>query len=180
MNIDAMDHAGLNIINLERSAAWYQDVLGFDVVHKWTHTWLVARDSMRLGLFERPEAQPVDDLDNKIAITHIAYHTDPLGLLDVQTSLMERAIDFQLVACRAQHSAGFFAPQECVTPAQFSPFDPCLRPSCDRFCLGLVNSCAMKAASPIPVPWEKSANDSATFIVVPNAATPLRQDIGAS
>src|SRR5207302_9308030 len=50
MDIDTRDHAGLNVTNVERSAAWYHDILGFELVHKFTHTWMVGRGSMRLGL----------------------------------------------------------------------------------------------------------------------------------
>jgi len=49
-------------------------------------------------------------LDNKIAITHIAYHTDPLGLLAAQTFLADRKIDFQLVDTGIAYSVFFNDP----------------------------------------------------------------------
>ena len=73
MDVRLIDHVGINVRNLEASAAWYERVFGTTIVHKFTHTWLIGAGSFRLGLFHRPDATPVEDLDDRIAITHVAF-----------------------------------------------------------------------------------------------------------
>ena len=94
MDIQVIDHVGLNVTNLERSAEWYQRVLGFELVHKWKTTWMIGRGPMRLGLFWRPEGTPVENLDNRIAITHVAFLTDALGFESAQTELQKLGVPF--------------------------------------------------------------------------------------
>ena len=67
------DHVGINIRNLQKSADWYKNVLGFHVLHKWKTTWMVGNKTMKIGLFQRPDAKKIDSLDNTIAITHFAF-----------------------------------------------------------------------------------------------------------
>jgi catechol-2,3-dioxygenase len=73
MNFIAIDHVAVSVKSLEESFKWYSQVLGFQLFHKFTRTWMVERGGMKIGLMRRPDAQPVDDLDNKIAIQHFAF-----------------------------------------------------------------------------------------------------------
>jgi hypothetical protein len=43
---------------------------------KWKTTWMVGNDSMRIGLFWRPQAAKIANLDNKTVIEHVAFLTD--------------------------------------------------------------------------------------------------------
>ena len=95
MDIQFIDHAGINVKDLERSAQWYQRVLGLESIHKWKTTWMVGRDKIRLGLFLRTAATPVEDLDNRIAITHLAFVTDADGFLAAQAELGSLGISFE-------------------------------------------------------------------------------------
>ncbi len=95
MDITIIDHVAINITDLNRSADWYARVMGYEIIHKWTTTWMVGKGSMRLGLFQRPTATPVDDLDNKIAITHVAFLTDAEGFERVQEKLKELGVPFE-------------------------------------------------------------------------------------
>ena len=92
--IQHMDHVGINVTDLERSADWYQKVLGFTIFHKWKTTWMVSRGDMHLGLFLRPNAKKIDDLDNTLAITHFAYATDDKGLKEAQDRLTKLGVQF--------------------------------------------------------------------------------------
>jgi lactoylglutathione lyase len=94
MYLKHIDHAGLNVTDLARSSNFYLRVFDFEIVHKFTRTWLVGRGNMRLGLFHRPEAKPIDDLDNKIAITHIAFETNKRGFKKAQEELKALGIPF--------------------------------------------------------------------------------------
>lgn len=89
-----MDHVGINVTNLQRSADWYQEALGFTIFHKWKTTWMISRGDMHLGLFLRPNAKKIDDLDNTLAITHFAYATDDKGFREAQDRLTKLGIKF--------------------------------------------------------------------------------------
>jgi catechol 2,3-dioxygenase-like lactoylglutathione lyase family enzyme len=94
MHLSHIDHAGLNVTDLQRSSDWYCRVFGFEVIHKFTRTWMVGRNLMRLGLALRPEAQPVDDLDNKVAISHLAFQVDANGFEEAQRQLTGLCVPF--------------------------------------------------------------------------------------
>lgn len=78
--IQRMDHVGINVTDLQRSANWYERVLGFTIFHKWQTTWMLSRQGMHLGLLMRPTAQKIGDIDNTLAITHFAHATDAPGV----------------------------------------------------------------------------------------------------
>jgi catechol 2,3-dioxygenase-like lactoylglutathione lyase family enzyme len=94
VTIDRMDHVGINVTNLQRSADWYQRVLGFTIFHKWQTTWMIARGDMHIGLFLRPKAFKINDIDNTLAITHFAFDTDEKGFEQAQATLRQLGIKF--------------------------------------------------------------------------------------
>ena len=73
MNLQAIDHVAVSVKSLEDSFRWYSQVLGFQLFHKFTRTWMIERDGLKIGLMHRADAQPVQDLDNQIAIQHFAF-----------------------------------------------------------------------------------------------------------
>lgn len=92
--IQRMDHVGINVTDLQRSADWYQKALGFGIFHKWKTTWMIRRGDMRIGMFLRPNAKKINDLDNTLAITHFAYSTDDKGFKEAQERLTRLGIKF--------------------------------------------------------------------------------------
>jgi catechol 2,3-dioxygenase-like lactoylglutathione lyase family enzyme len=42
---------------------------------------------MKIGLFERPNAATIDDLDDKIAFQHLAFHVSPDSFIEAQIYL---------------------------------------------------------------------------------------------
>jgi catechol 2,3-dioxygenase-like lactoylglutathione lyase family enzyme len=95
MNLERIDHVGLNVRDLVTSAEFYRRVLGFVVVHKWATTWMVGTDTMRLGLFQRPRSSPLCDIDNTIAITHVAFRTDAASFSAAQAELRRLGVAFE-------------------------------------------------------------------------------------
>ena len=93
-SIQRMDHVGINVTDLQRSADWYEKVLGFTIFHKWKTTWMISRADMHIGLFLRPSAKKIDDLDNTLAITHFAYATDAKGFQEAQDKLKKLGVKF--------------------------------------------------------------------------------------
>lgn len=92
--IQRMDHVGINVTDLQRSADWYERVLGFTIFHKWQTTWMLSRQDMHLGLFLRPDAQKIGNLDNALAITHFAYVTDAQGFQEAEEKLKKLGVKF--------------------------------------------------------------------------------------
>jgi catechol-2,3-dioxygenase len=92
VKLDYLDHFAITVTNLEISFAWYQKTLGFEMFHKWETTWMIARGQMRVGLFQRPTATKIDDLDQKLAIQHVAFNVTPEALLEAQIELQGLSI----------------------------------------------------------------------------------------
>src|SRR5437868_2208885 len=76
MELSGLDHFAVNVKDLDRSTKWYQDVFGFSVLKKWNTTTMVGRGNMKVGLFYRPKASNVSDIDNTIVISHVAFLID--------------------------------------------------------------------------------------------------------
>jgi catechol 2,3-dioxygenase-like lactoylglutathione lyase family enzyme len=94
IELQGLDHVGINVADLERSAAFYNRVLGFQIFHKWKTTWMIERAAMRIGLFQRPLAQTIEDIDNTIAITHFAFLTSAAGFAAAQKQLTALGVNF--------------------------------------------------------------------------------------
>ena len=79
----------------ERSAQWYHDIFGFELLQKFTRTWLVGRGSCNLGLTELPNGHPIEKLDTRIAIQHIAFHVEPNDFASAVQALRDLKIPFE-------------------------------------------------------------------------------------
>jgi hypothetical protein len=73
-NISTFHHVAMTVRDGAKSAQWYREVFGFELVQKFTRAWLVGKGSCNLGLTELPNGHPVEELNAKIAIHHIAFH----------------------------------------------------------------------------------------------------------
>ena len=87
MQLDFIDHFAISVKNLQTSFDWYQKVFGFEMFHQWKTTWLIQSGSMKIGLFERPNAATIDDLDNRIAFQHLAFHVSAEQFIAAQIEL---------------------------------------------------------------------------------------------
>ena len=94
MRLDYIDHFAISIKNLQASADWYKQVLGFDIFHRWKTTWMLQRENMKIGLFERPQAGTIDNLDQKIAFQHLAFHVSADEFIDAQVQLGNLGIQY--------------------------------------------------------------------------------------
>ncbi len=94
MDLRLIDHVALNVRDLQTSSDWYGRVFGFTEVHRWKTTRMIGKGAIRLGLFERPKAVAIGDLDQTITITHVAFLTDRDGLNEAQEVLRSLGIPF--------------------------------------------------------------------------------------
>lgn len=76
ITINNIDHFGIHVTDLEVSANWYANVFDFKILHKWTTTWMVGKGNTKIGLFLRKSAIPVQNIDEKVLISHIAFAVD--------------------------------------------------------------------------------------------------------
>jgi catechol 2,3-dioxygenase-like lactoylglutathione lyase family enzyme len=94
-NISRFHHVAMTVRDGEKSAQWYRDVFGFELVQKFTRTWLVGRGDCNLGLTQLPKGRRVKELDAKIAIQHIAFHVEPDDFASTVQGLRDLGIPFE-------------------------------------------------------------------------------------
>jgi len=94
MELQRIDHIGLNVRDLATSFNFYRRIFGFEIIHRWKTTWMVDNETIRLGLFQRPLATPVCNIDDAISITHVAFRTDATGFESAQHELKRLGIAF--------------------------------------------------------------------------------------
>jgi catechol 2,3-dioxygenase-like lactoylglutathione lyase family enzyme len=94
-NVSSFHHVAMTVRDGAQSAQWYHQVFGFELVQKFTRTWLVGRGSCNLGLTELPNGHPVEELNAKIAIQHIAFHVEPDEFASAVQALKDLGIPFE-------------------------------------------------------------------------------------
>src|ERR1700722_5177937 len=94
-NISRIHHVAMTVRDGARSAEWYHRVFGFQLIEKFTRTWLVGSNTCSLGLFQLPVGRPVENLDQHIAIQHIAFHVEPNDFEKAVGALTDLGIPFE-------------------------------------------------------------------------------------
>jgi catechol 2,3-dioxygenase-like lactoylglutathione lyase family enzyme len=69
-------HVAVTVRDGARAAEWYHRVFGFELIQKFTKTWLVGDENCKIGLTELPTGTSVEHLDQRIAIQHTAFHIE--------------------------------------------------------------------------------------------------------
>ncbi|MES0151778.1 VOC family protein [Mesorhizobium sp. M0012] len=92
MELVGLDHYAINVRDLQRSADWYQLAFGFGILHKWNSTWMVGRGNMKVGLFLRPTAPDIGDVQTVITIQHVAFLVDGDKFADSKAHLINSGI----------------------------------------------------------------------------------------
>jgi len=112
--IDTLDHVALSVRDLERSARWYADVLGFKRLHegKWNGIPIfVGNDAAAVALFPASEEIGSASVDHAAVRTlHFAFRTDRENFLRAQDELKKRAISFEFQDHEISHSIYFRDP----------------------------------------------------------------------
>jgi catechol-2,3-dioxygenase len=95
LDLVGLDHYAINIVDLQRSADWYEHALGFRILHKWNTTWMIGRGNIKVGLFLRPNASPQPDVDATILIQHVAFLVDGDKFSSAHQNLVAKGIQVQ-------------------------------------------------------------------------------------
>jgi len=111
--IEALDHVALSVRDLERSARWYADVLGFKRQHEgmWDGTPIfVGNGYAAIALFPARDKGGSTSHDAAVRMLHFAFRADRENFLRAQDELKQRAIPFDFQDHEISHSIYFRDP----------------------------------------------------------------------
>jgi catechol 2,3-dioxygenase-like lactoylglutathione lyase family enzyme len=95
MELEALDHVGLTVIDVARSVRWYQEVLGLRRAHQ--EVWgdfpaVLEANGSGVALFPRDAGDPPPPADR---LRHVAFRTSQQGLEAAKAELRARGIEFE-------------------------------------------------------------------------------------
>jgi catechol-2,3-dioxygenase len=113
MNLQAIDHVAISARDVERSAQWYVDVLGFERQHDgvWNTPVFVGRNDAAVAIFPiRRSDDSKESSPAPIRVLHFAFKTDHAGFLAAQQELKKKNIPFEFHDHHISHSIYFHDP----------------------------------------------------------------------
>jgi catechol 2,3-dioxygenase-like lactoylglutathione lyase family enzyme len=116
MQLEGIDHVALAVRDVERSAQWYVEVLGFE--RRYEGVWngiptFIGKGGTAIALFpirhrdSRPAARAVE-----IGMLHLAFRADRKNFLIAQNELKRRGIAFEFQDHEISHSIYFRDPDD--------------------------------------------------------------------
>ena len=114
MELEGIDHVALIVRDVERSANWYIEVLGFERLHE--RMWdgiptFIGKGSTAIALFPiRNNDSKSATRTSKIRMLHLAFRADHDGFLAAQEELKKRGIKFEFQDHEISHSIYFADP----------------------------------------------------------------------
>jgi catechol 2,3-dioxygenase-like lactoylglutathione lyase family enzyme len=114
MNLEVIDHVALSVRDVERSAQWYVDVLGFERQHDdvWNgYPVFVGKNDAAIALFPiRKKEKTASSGSSPVRVLHFAFRTTRKDFLAAQEELRQRGIDFEFQDHEISHSIYFADP----------------------------------------------------------------------
>jgi catechol-2,3-dioxygenase len=111
LKIDAIDHVALAVRDVERTAQWYADVLGFKREHEGMWKGIpvfIGNGAAAIALFPaRDEAGSMSADRAAVRTLHFAFRADRENFLHAQDELKKRAIPFDFQDHEISHSIYF-------------------------------------------------------------------------
>jgi catechol 2,3-dioxygenase-like lactoylglutathione lyase family enzyme len=112
MELEGIDHVAVGVRDIERSAKWYIEVLGFERLHEgaWNGVpTFVGKGNTGLALFPaRYEAKPSSH--REIRMLHLAFRANRENFLAAQRELEKCGIKFEFQDHEISHSIYFRDP----------------------------------------------------------------------
>ena len=96
IEIEGIDHVALSVRDVEHSARWYIDLLGFE--HRWPGMWdgmptFIGKGTTALALFPLQGGAEVSR--RGVRMLHLAFRTTRAGFVTAQHDLEQRGIAFE-------------------------------------------------------------------------------------
>ena len=114
MQLEGIDHVALSVTDVERTAQWYIEVLGFEHRHK--DVWggvptFIGKGTTALALFPlRSNARSTPNTAAPIRMLHLAFRATRQNFLRAQEELKRRGIEFEFQDHDISHSIYFHDP----------------------------------------------------------------------
>lgn len=114
MQLEGIDHVALGVRDIERSAKWYIEVLGFERFHEgmWNGVpTFIGKGNTGIALFPASaNARSGPSTSRDIQILHLAFRADWENFLAAQRELEKRGIKFEFQDHEIAHSIYFSDP----------------------------------------------------------------------
>src|SRR2546430_17197071 len=99
MELDGIDHVAVGVRDIERSAKWYIEVLGFERLHEdmWNGVpAFIGKGNTGTALVPaRPNAQSNATIHLNIRMLQLPFHTDRVHFLAAEREFEKRDIKFE-------------------------------------------------------------------------------------
>jgi catechol 2,3-dioxygenase-like lactoylglutathione lyase family enzyme len=112
MQLEGIDHIAMGVRDVERSAKWYIDVLGFERLHEGT--WggvptFIGKGNTGIALFPASQ-EPKLSTGREIRMLHLAFRADRENFIAAQRELEQHGIKFEFQNHEIAHSIYFRDP----------------------------------------------------------------------
>jgi catechol 2,3-dioxygenase-like lactoylglutathione lyase family enzyme len=113
MDLQSIDHVALSVRDVEKSAQWYCDVLGFERQHD--DVWkgfpvFVGKNDAAVALFPLRDGENPKSPSAGTRVLHFAFRADRSNFLAAQKELTDRKIPFDFQDHHISHSIYFADP----------------------------------------------------------------------
>jgi catechol 2,3-dioxygenase-like lactoylglutathione lyase family enzyme len=112
--LQGIDHVALAVRDVEQSANWYMDVLGFE--RRYEEMWdgiptFIAKGNTAIALFPRRNNDSISaSRTSRIGMLHLAFRANRENFLGAQQELKKRGIKFEFQDHEISHSIYFRDP----------------------------------------------------------------------
>jgi catechol 2,3-dioxygenase-like lactoylglutathione lyase family enzyme len=115
--LEGIDHVALAVPDVEKSAAWFVDVLGFERLYPgmWNGVPVfIGKGTTAIALFPRRDGQEAAPLpqgaENGVGMLHLAMRADRKNFRAAQQELKNRGTKFEFSDHEISHSIYFRSP----------------------------------------------------------------------
>ena len=114
MQLEGIDHVAMGVRDIERSAKWYIDVLGFERLHEgmWNGVpTFIGKGNTGLALFPASSNEKSPPSSHRgLWMLHLAFRANRQNFLAAQRELQNRGIKFEFQDHEISHSIYFRDP----------------------------------------------------------------------
>jgi catechol 2,3-dioxygenase-like lactoylglutathione lyase family enzyme len=114
MQLEGIDHVAVGVLDIEQSAKWYIEVLGFERLHegKWEGVpTFIGKGNTGIALFPANQnAKSTSSSHRELRMLHLAFRANRKNFLGAQRELEKRGIKFEFQDHEISHSIYFRDP----------------------------------------------------------------------